>query len=307
MGAVLPLADLLPGPIHYAMAGGGSHGAVQWGLLQALAETDVAPDALIGTSAGALSGVVFAEDPACGMNRLAYLWAQLDTRFVVGESWWSSLANARQIALVEKSAVRDTLAETITAQLFEELELPFAAVATDLATGEASVIDSGPLIPALLASSAIPGLLPPVEIGGRLLVDGLASANLPAVQAVRRGAGTVVVLDTGGRDPGDPSTASRKVISRLAAALGHAQRRDQLHAAALDVPVILLPTPGDLGGTLDFSVTMSSARDAYVMARHFLVDLRATHDSVLEPGLYARPDSRGLSGLADGVLRPVAP
>lgn len=307
LGPLLPLAGLLPGPVHYAMAGGGSHGAVQWGLLQALAETDLVPDALIGTSAGALSGAVYAEDPVCGINRLAYVWAQLDTKFLVGESWWGNLTNARQIALVDNAAVRETLSTILTCIEFADLAMPFAAVATDLATGRATVIDSGPLIPALLASSAIPGLLPPVQIDGRLFVDGLASANLPAVQAVRRGAGAVVALDTGAREPTELSTASRKVISRLAVVLASTQRREQLHDAALQVPVLLLPTPENLGGTLDFTVTMSAAREAYMLARQFLADLVTLYRGPLAPGLYARPGGPGLGSLADGVLRPVAP
>nr|MCH9814863.1 patatin-like phospholipase family protein [Actinomycetes bacterium] len=58
----LELAHRLPKPIFFALAGGGSHGAVQWGSLQALAETDITPDALVGSSAGALTGSVIAED-----------------------------------------------------------------------------------------------------------------------------------------------------------------------------------------------------------------------------------------------------
>jgi NTE family protein len=306
-GPYLPLLHRLPRPIHYAMAGGGSHGAVQWGLLQALSETDVAPDQIIGSSAGALSGVVFAEDPPSGLNRLAYVWAQLDTKYVIGENWITRLANARQIALVDNTTERSTLESLLTARRFDELALPFATVATDLATGLSTVLDSGELIPALLASSAIPGLLPPVTIDDRLLVDGLASANLPAVPAVQRGAGAVIVLDTGGRDLGEPSTSTRKVITRLSASLGQAQRRDQLRDAAAHVPVLLLPTPGDLGGTLDFRQTMQSAAGAYTMARAFLRDLATAGTGLLAPGLYARADARGIGTALDDVLTAVVP
>lgn len=307
LGESLPLSPLLPRPVHYVMAGGGSRGSVQWGLLQALSETDVRPHAIIGTSAGALSGVVLAEDPLSGMNRLSYVWAQLDSRFVVGESWWGSLSKARHIALAENTAVRETLESVVAARDFADLALPFAAVATDLASGSPAVIDSGPLIPALLASSAIPGLLPPVEVQGRLLVDGLASANLPAIQAVQRGAGSVVVLDTGGRHPGETSMAARRVISRLAVALSASQRRDQLCDAAAEIPVVLLPTPGNLGSTLDFSDTMSAASDAYAMARDFLADLVQRHDDLLPAGLYARSDTRGIDAAVREVLQAVDP
>lgn len=307
LGPLIPVARLLPGPVHYAMAGGGSHGAVQWGLLQALSETDLTPDALIGTSAGALSGAVYAEDPLSGLNRLAYIWGQLDTHFVMSENWLSRLANARQIALVSNDTERQTLAGLLTAQTFADLSLPFSAVATDATTGQAVVIDSGPLVPALLASSAIPGALPPVEIEGRLLFDGLASANLPAMPAVRRGAGAVVVLDTGGRDPGELNPTARRVLSRLAAILATAQRREQLRDAAARVPVVLLPTPGGLAGNLDFRHTMQSAAQAYSSARAFLAALARDHDGPLEPGLYCDPEQRGLGTDLRSVIRPVTP
>ena len=307
LGTALPVSHLLPRPIYYAMAGGGSHGAVQWGLLQALSETDLTPDAIIGTSAGALSGVIYAEDPLSGLNRLAYIWGQLDAGHIMNENWLSRLTNARQIALVDNTTEADTLNGLLTAQTFADLSLPFSAVATDVATGHAVVIDSGPLIPALLASSAIPGALPPVEIGGRLLFDGLASANLPAVPAVRRGAGSVVVLDTGGRDPGEVSTAARRVMSRLSAILAAAQRRDQLRDAAAEVPVVLLPTPGGLAGNLDFRHTMQSAANAYVRSRSFLSALARDFDSPLPPGLYADPEHRSVADALSDIVRPVTP
>ncbi len=305
LGAVLPISKLLPKPVHFVLAGGGSRGAVQWGLLQALSETDLRPDSMIGTSAGALSGVVVAEDPGSGMNRLAYIWAQLDTKFVIGDNWLASLTNARESALMENTAIKETLESVVGAHEFHELAVPFATVATDLATGLPHVIDSGPLIPALLASSAIPGLLPPVEVDGRLLVDGLASANLPAIPAVERGAGSIVVLDTGARSLGELGTSSRKVIARLAASLSAVQRRNQLTQAASEVPVVLLPTPDNLGGTLDFGATMSAASETYSMTREFLLDLVRNERRKLTPGLYVRPDSRESDAISPDLLRPV--
>lgn len=303
---MLPLAPLLPRPVFYAMAGGGSHGAVQWGLLQALSETDLTPDGIVGTSAGALSGVIMAEDPPSGLNRLAYIWGQLDAGHVVGENWLARLANARQIALLDNRTEERTLESLLTATTFEDLALPFSAVATDVATGGAVIVDSGPLIPALLASSAIPGALPPVEIDGRWLFDGLASANLPAVPALRQGAGSIVVLDTGGRDPGVINQSARRVISRLSSILGTAQRVDQLRDSASRVPVVLLPTPGGLAGNLDFRHTMQSAATAYSSARSFLAALvRERAGRPLQAGLYAVADQRGVAGALADLLLPV--
>ena len=88
-GNPISLSRLLPKPVHYVMAGGGAHGAVQWGALQALAQTDLTPDAIIGTSAGALTGAVLAEDAASGVARLAYVWGQMNMSYLVRDKWWS--------------------------------------------------------------------------------------------------------------------------------------------------------------------------------------------------------------------------
>ncbi len=304
---LLPLRHRLPGPVCYVLAGGGAHGSVQWGLLQALAETDVTPDSLIGTSAGALTGAIVAEDPIASVHRLAYVWSQLDLQTLLGDgviSLMRSATKGRQ-ALADNSRERLALECILTARSFAELDLPFAAVTTDLAQGVAVAHDTGDLIAALLASSAIPGVFPPVTINGRKYIDGLVSANLPADLAVRRGAGTVVVLDTGSRTIADLSPAPTKVIPRLNLMLASAQRRAQLAAAARHVPVVVLPTPTNLGGALDFRGTVEAAGTSYGMARRFLADLvRATRGS-LKPGLYMRPDPETVDPEILAVLKVV--
>ncbi len=308
-GTPLPLSRLLPEPVHYVLAGGGSHGAVQWGALQALSLTDLVPDAIIGTSAGALTGAVLAEDLPSGVSRLAYVWGQMSMSYLVGEKWWTrGISQMRSPGLVSNVAEEATLQSLLRAERIEDLDVPFAAVATDLATGRPHVFDSGPLIPALLASSAIPGVLPPVMIDDRPYCDGLASANLPAVPAVQRGAGSIVVLDTGSRQSGEVGTTATKVLARVGAIMAASQRRRQLREAAAQVPVLLLPTPDDLGGSLEFSDTMRAGASAYTMARSFLADVALTfrRRRRLRPGLYARPDDPGLSPDLRPLLREVA-
>lgn len=295
-GDPIPLAHLLPPPVHYVMAGGGSHGAVQWGALQALSQTDLVPDAIIGTSAGALTGAIVAEDLASGVHRIAYVWGQLNMSYLVGDKWLSKgITQVRSPGLIANSTQADTLGSILNVGDIEDLEVDFAAVATDLATGRPHVFDSGPLLPALLASSAIPGVLPPVEVSGRSYVDGLASANLPAVQAVDRGAGSIVVLDTGTRTTGGIGTTATKVMGRVAAIMASSQRRRQLLRAADAVPVLLLPTPNDLGGSLEFDDTMRAASNGYAMSRAFLADLVLRHRRRLGRGLYARADDYRLT------------
>ena len=305
-GDPIPIARLLPAPVYFVMAGGGAHGAVQWGALQALSQTDLVPDAIIGTSAGALTGAIMAEDLASGVNRIAYVWGQIGMSHLVGEKWLTrGLGSVRSPGLVSHETEVETLKSILRTERIEDLEVEFAAVATDLATGRPHVFDSGPLIPALLASSAIPGVLPPVMIHDRLYIDGLASANLPAVPAVERGAGSIVVLDTGTREVGEVETSAAKVLARVAVIMAMSQRRRQLRDAAAEVPVLLLPTPADLGGTLEFGNTMRAGAAGYSMTRDFLYDLVAEHHHKLTRGIYARPDDHGLTPDLRPMLKSV--
>ncbi len=308
-GNPLPLTRLLPRPIHYVMSGGGSHGAVQWGALQALAQTDLVPDAIIGTSAGALNGAVAAEDHASAANRISYIWGQINMTYLVGDKWLArGITQMRSASLISNAAQAETLESLLSARNIEDLEVDFAAVATDLASGRPHIFDSGPLVPALLASSAIPGVLPPIEIDGRPFVDGLASANLPAVPALERGAASIVVLDTGSRAPGELGLTATKVLGRVASIMASSQRRRQLREAAANVPVLLLPTPDNLGGSMDFGDTMRAAASSYATSRAFLSDLvlqNHHHRRRLRPGLYARPDDHGLSDELQALLKAV--
>lgn len=296
-------------PVCFVMAGGGAHGAVQWGLLQALSETDIVPDSIIGTSVGALGGAIAAEDFGSAVNRLAYVWAQLDLSRLLGEHWigkrWMTAALSGSLA--DSQPERKALTEILSARTFSELTTPFAAVTTDVASGAARIHDSGDLIDALLASSAIPGLLPSVTIDGRPQMDGLASANLPARPAVDRGARTVIVLDTGSRP--EPAAdeiveSQSRLIGRVFSVMSTQQRRIQLHSAARDATVVVLPTPDDLGGTLDFRETMGAAAQSYALAREFLGDLASTSGK-LEVGLHCRRDESVATALGEVKLWPV--
>ncbi len=178
----------------------------------------------------------------------------------------------------------------------------------EIATGKATALDSGDLIPALLASSAIPGILPPVTIGGRQYIDGLASANLPARLAVERGAGSIVVLDTGSRKQGPVSKSPTKVVSRVNSILNARQRDAQLAFASAHVPTIVLPTPQQLGAALDFRGTMAAASEAYELARQFLVDLEESVTTrYLSSGLYARQTPYRINPDLHQHLHPVEP
>jgi NTE family protein len=162
-------------PVAFVLGGGGSLGAMQVGMLEALAEHAIVPDLVVGTSVGAINGAVLAADPQGAAHRLAHSWSRLDPSRVFPRSIIGPLRALRErhIQLVSESGLAKILSENLpSGATFDDLAVPLRVVTTDAATGEALVISSGPLVPALLASAAIPGIFPPVERDGRFLYDG---------------------------------------------------------------------------------------------------------------------------------------
>ena len=203
----------LPCPVGYVLGGGGSLGAMQVGMLQALDERDIIPGIVAGTSVGSLNGAVVALDPTGAANRLSHDWARITREDVFPGGL---LAQARTLQRTKTHLFPSTgYAAVITRFLgpditFADLTLPFAAVAMDIATARPHVLREGPLQLALLASAAIPGIFPPVQLGSLRLYDGGLAANVPMRQALAMGARSLVVLDCGfpGRMPDPPPARS---------------------------------------------------------------------------------------------------
>ena len=167
-----------------ALSGGAARGIAHAGVLEVLVEAGIAVRAVAGTSAGAVVGALF----AAGVTPAAIGRLALETR-------WSELLRVRlpHAGMVAGAGLERFFGRVLPARTFEELRLPFAAVATDLATGLRVDCTSGPLARAVLASCSLPVLLEPVWQGGRLLVDGGVSSQLP-VRAVRDTLGVTPVI-----------------------------------------------------------------------------------------------------------------
>jgi len=180
-------------------SGGGIFGAMQIGQLQALLERGIAPDMIVGTSIGAINGAAFASDPTtAGLDRLRQTWQSMRTADVFPGSGLARAARAvrRGDHVLDNRGIRRVI-ERIQARTFEQLQVPFHAVTTRLATGEERVFDSGPLAPALLASAALPGVFAPVAIDGERYTDGGVVNNTPISVAVAAGATKLYVLTCG--------------------------------------------------------------------------------------------------------------
>ena len=173
------------------------------------------------------------------------------------------------------------------ATTFADLRLPLGIVTTDVATSRGHVITTGPVVPALLASSAVPAVYPPVELDGRLFYDGALAANVPMRQAVELGARSLVVLDCAfpGHAPPVPRTAAEAVLYSFFVGL-RGQAVIEAPVVARSVPVVYLPGPPvQKLSFLDFSHTDELIEQAYGATREFLASL-----VVRGPGLYGSPD-----------------
>ena len=280
----------LGGPVAFVLSGGAASGAVQVGMLRALAEAGVRPDLVVGTSVGAVNGVMVAADPVSGWEQLAEVWAQIDRAAVLGSNrslrTWSCLMRTRR-HLFETDSLQLLLRDNLPATTFDQLAVPFAAVVTNAATGTTELLGAGHLETALLASAAIPGAFPRVEIDGQMYFDGGVTANVPVRPAFELGAGTVVVLDSATElHEGEPPTTIAGTMQYVVGLMMRSQTSNVMEAER-ESRVIRLPlaTPPGIG-VFDFARTEELIDLGYEKTRAFL-----TEGTVLEEPL-GEGDSR---------------
>lgn len=256
------------GTTAFVLGGGGSLGAVQVGMLQALFEAGIQPDLVVGTSIGALNG--------------AYLAGHLDLDGIASlGTLWSSVRRADVFPISVRGLLggvmghRDHLFDVLGLRTLitgadlgftrlEDAPIPVHAVATDLLSATPVVLSSGDATEALLASSAIPGLFPPVSVEDRLLVDGGVLANLPVRQAVDLGATRLFVLPALSEQvtsvPGGAIDMFQRSIMVATAAL----TRAALQRVAETVDLHVLPVPGSAPRSIfDFSDSRRLVEDGY--------------------------------------------
>lgn len=181
------------------LAGGGSYGAIQVGMLRELVAHGVKPDYVVGSSVGAINGAYFAGDPtAAGVARLEGIWCALrredvfpvTLRRLVGLLFDSS-------ALVDSHRLRHLIERHLPYRVLEDAAIPVHVAATEVLSGTAERLSSGPAVEAILASCAIPAAFPPVHVGNTYLIDGAVANNTPVVTALELGASRLIVLPTG--------------------------------------------------------------------------------------------------------------
>jgi NTE family protein len=168
-------------------------------MLRALGECSIEPDIVLGTSVGAINGAFFAADPTSGgVERLAEVWRELNSEVSAGAMLRRVTTLARSgTHLQSLDEVRERLIEVLPVERVEELAVPFQCVAASIEQAAEHWFDSGPLVDVVLASCAVPGILPPVRIGDEHFIDGGIVNSIPVGRAVALGAKRIYVLQVG--------------------------------------------------------------------------------------------------------------
>jgi len=192
----------------FVLGGGGGLGAHEVGMLRALLERGIVPEIVLGTSIGAINGSAVAAEPtAAAVARLTSTWTAIEDGDLMGGSLLGRLGTLARTRthLHDNDSLRRLLESGVGDRRIEELAVPFQCVAASIERAAEHWFTDGPVVDAVLASSAVPGILPAVEIGGEHFLDGGIVNSIPVGRAVQLGADVVYVLHVGRLDrPLDP-------------------------------------------------------------------------------------------------------
>jgi NTE family protein len=268
-------------------------------MAEALLEAGIAPDLIVGTSAGSLNGAWLAAYPELeGVAELRRLWLSVKRREIFPFAPISIVAglSGRRDYLVKSAGLQRWLDQHVPYRRVEQARIPFHIMTTDLVTGEAVRLSSGDLITGLLASTAIPGIYPPVALGGRLLVDGGIAADTPIGEAVSLGADEVYVLPTVGVEGGDrPTGAGGVALRAMAHVLGQASD-SEVEANADRCRLFVVPPPPTSNiSPFSFAQSAQLINSAHSITAHWL--RTAVPEQTKGPGAAVVPSLRDYSDL----------
>jgi NTE family protein len=185
----------------FVLGGGGVLGAVEVGMLRALLERGITPDLVLGTSVGALNGAMVASDPSLAViERLTELWrAAGDSRDVYGDRPLRTVRRAvtTRTHIYSNEPLKQRLLDELGDVTFEELPVRFQVCAASIERAAEHWFSTGPVVQAVVASAAVPGLLPPVQVGDQHYLDGGIVNSIPVGRAVHLGATRIFVLQVG--------------------------------------------------------------------------------------------------------------
>ena len=273
----------------FVLSGGGNLGAIQVGMLQALSEAGIYPDAIVGTSVGAVNGAWIAgRGPAADLGELADVWRGLRRADVFPTRLLGGLRGflGQTDHLFPDSGLRRLLERELRFERLEDALVPFHVVATDIRSGTDHLLSRGDAADAICASSAIPGVFPAVTIDGRTLVDGGVVNNCPISHAAALGATAIWVLPCGYACSLDrpPKSALGNALQAISLLIQQRLRNDaetfanraRLHIVPTPCPVSVSPTDFSQSGRLiETSLALTAAWIADPTS--FVVDPLAPH------------------------------
>lgn len=257
-------------------------------MLRALFNRGVHPDLIVGTSVGAINGAAVAADPSLDRVReLEAVWLQLDKEPAFSRSLFADAARLvrTRTHLQSPDHIRAMVERMLPARSFSDLVVPFQCVAACIERAAEHWFTDGPLVDAILASSAVPGILPPMEIDGEHYVDGGIVNSVPIERAIELGAETIYVLHVGRVD--QPLEAPRHIVEVAMVAFEIARRHRFMRDMA-NVPdgvtLHVLPTGED--NLKRFSdLSQLKFRDFSEVARRIAGAFGATNSYLDEAGV----------------------
>lgn len=263
----------------FVLSGGASLGAVQAGMLRALYEREISPDLIVGTSVGAINGAFIASRPTTveTAQELAAIWRDVgrwDVFPVTPLTGFFGFIGVRD-HLVADRGLRNLVRDNLEIEDINDAAIPLHVVTTDLLSGRERRLSQGDAVRAVMASAAIPGIFPPVELDSRLLVDGGVANNAPISDAIELGADRIYVLPTG--NACDLAEAPRGALAMLLHAMSLLVMRRlliEINAYQDRAELIVLPPPCPLAvSPIDFARADELMRRGYEDGLEYLESL----------------------------------
>lgn len=208
--------------IGLALGGGAARGFAHIGVIKMLESHGIYPDYVVGTSAGAVVGSLYAAGhDAFAMQKIAQ---QLDEKIFAD---WTLGGRG----LLKGEALQDFINQHLNKRPLEKLNRPFATVATDLNSGERVVFRTGDSGMAVRASAAVPGVFQPTQFRGKSYVDGGLTSPIPVQAAREMGADIVIAVDISSRPEGQPVDSMTAIIWQTTTIMGGAIGANELKGA----------------------------------------------------------------------------
>jgi NTE family protein len=220
-----PAAQPKSKTVGLVLSGGAVRGAAHLGVLQVFDEAGIRPDLVVGVSAGSVAGGLY----CAGLS-------PLELQKTAKEMHWTQLGRLIRpgLGLFDISRMEGFIDDLTGGLTFEQLKIPFAAVAVDILTDKVVVFRTGPMSRGIRASCSLPGIFSPLEDGDRLLIDGGVLNNLPVSVARDMGADYLIAVDLLPQ-PTMPSSRPRNLFEMWSLTIYTIMRARYLEAENADV------------------------------------------------------------------------